>query len=194
LPERILTPLVIAGVFVWAGSRIAPEFKIETSIVLFGVWLFLVGGFVFLTLYGANWMGGQLYFRGGGLATLMAVVGAIAGLYFVRKEQKEQSRKQYGRLKVRESNSKEQGQKSARSYTFKVNCSFQMQYTFSDDEVQIDPDGNEEDFEPTHAALATLEQEIEEHLLKLYMAEDVNVSADSNSLIGISNFKTPDEE
>ena len=88
LPERVLTPFVIAGVFVWAGSLIAPEFKIEASVALFGLWLFLVGGFAFLTFHGANWMGGQLYFRGRGLATLMAVVGAIAGLYFARKVQK----------------------------------------------------------------------------------------------------------
>ena len=87
--ERFLTPGAIGGMFVWAGSRIAPEFKIVTAVALFGLWLFLVGGFVFLTLYGANWMGGQLYFRAGGWSTLMAVVGAIAGLYFVWKEQKE---------------------------------------------------------------------------------------------------------
>jgi len=88
----------------------------------------------------------------------------------------------------------EKAQKPARSYTFKVNCSFQIQYTFSEGEVQHDPDGNEEDFEPTNAALATLEQELEEHLLELYMVEDVdvNVSADSNSLLGIDDFETSD--
>src|SRR5712671_2441313 len=33
-PERTLTPFVVAGVLVWAGSRIAPEFKMTTAIVL----------------------------------------------------------------------------------------------------------------------------------------------------------------
>jgi len=94
LPERLLIPFIIAGVFIWAGSRIAPQYKIETSVVLFGLWTFLIGGFVFLTLSGVALMGNQLYFRGGGVATLMAVAGALTALYFVRKEQKKQSEKQ----------------------------------------------------------------------------------------------------
>ncbi len=69
-----------------------------------------------------------------------------------------------------------------------------MQYTFSDDEVQIDPDGNEEDFEPTGIALATLEKELEEHLLNLYIAEDVRVSADSNSFLGIDDLGTSNKQ
>ncbi len=89
-----------------------------------------------------------------------------------------------------ESNSKERSQKLRRHYTFKVSCSFQIQYTFSDDEVQIDPDGNEEDFEPTSVALETLEHELEEYLFKAYAVEDVLASADSNTLIGIDDLET----
>lgn len=86
LPERILFPFVMATVFVWAGSRIAPEYKFETSIVLFGIWLFLIGGFVFLTMSGVSYMGRKLYFQGGGIGPLMAIVGVFLGLYIIRKE------------------------------------------------------------------------------------------------------------
>lgn len=89
LPERILLPLVAAFVFVWAGSRIAPEHKLKTSIVLFGIWLFLSGGVVFLTLYDSGWFGQQLYFQGGIIGPIMAVVGAFIGLFIAgRKEKK----------------------------------------------------------------------------------------------------------
>lgn len=85
LPERFLSPFVTAAVFVWAGSRIAPERKIETSVILFGLWLFLLGGFVFLTLSGAGWVDRQLYFQGRGIAPVMSAVGALAGLYIARR-------------------------------------------------------------------------------------------------------------
>ena len=86
LPERLLSPLASVGTFVWSGSRIAPEYKFETSLALFGLMLFMIGGFVFLTLSGSDWMGAQLSFRGGGLGTGMAIVGAVTGLYYARKE------------------------------------------------------------------------------------------------------------
>ncbi|MBA3633377.1 MAG: hypothetical protein H0W58_11320, partial [Acidobacteria bacterium] len=62
------------------------------SVVLFGLWLFLIGGFVFLTFYGADWFGSPLHFQGGGLSTIMAVVGASVGLFIARKQQFEQSK------------------------------------------------------------------------------------------------------
>ena len=89
LPERLLTPFAIAVVFVWAGSRIAPEYKTETAVVLFGLWMVLLGGFVFLTLSGGTWMGRELNFQGGAVAPVMAFVGAFTGLYVVRRERKE---------------------------------------------------------------------------------------------------------
>lgn len=90
-PERILTPFAIAGIFVWSGSRIAPEFKFETAIILFGIWLFVVGGFFFLTFSGSEWMGRSLRFQAGGLGLIMGIVGALLALYIVRKEQLEAS-------------------------------------------------------------------------------------------------------
>ena len=92
LPGRILAPAVLPGVFVWVGSRIAPTYKFETAVLLFGIWMFLVGGVVFLTLGEGDWFGGRLYFQGGGVPTIMAVVGAIIGLYTARLEQVESAR------------------------------------------------------------------------------------------------------
>ncbi len=88
LPERILFPFVMTTVFIWVGSRIAPEHKLKTSIVLFGILLFIISGFVFLTLSGSDWLGYQLYFQYSGISTVMAVVGAFVGLYFVRRKEK----------------------------------------------------------------------------------------------------------
>lgn len=92
LPERALTPFAIAAVFVWAGSRIAPECKVQAAVVLFCLWTALLGSFVLLTFSGGEWMGSRLYFQGGGVAPIMAFVGAMSGLYIVRKKPKEVNR------------------------------------------------------------------------------------------------------
>ena len=89
MPERILGPAVLSGVFVWAGSWISPKYKFETAAVLFGMWMFLVGGVVFLTWSGADLYGRQLNFQGGGLPTIMAVVGGSLGLLVARIQQNE---------------------------------------------------------------------------------------------------------
>lgn len=91
MPERILGPALLSGVFVWAGSRISPVFKFETAVVLFGLWMFLVGGLVFLAWSGSDVDGRQLYFQGGGLPTVMAIVGAAIGLFAARMDQQEES-------------------------------------------------------------------------------------------------------
>jgi hypothetical protein len=88
LPERALTPFAIAAVYVWAGSRIAPEYKAAAAVGLFGLWMALLGGFVFLAFFGGTWMSHDLYFQGGGVAPIMAFLGAFTGLYVVRKQHK----------------------------------------------------------------------------------------------------------
>src|SRR5437764_2010121 len=45
LPERVLFPFIMAFVFIWAGSRIAPEKKTRTSLVLLSLWVLLAGYF-----------------------------------------------------------------------------------------------------------------------------------------------------
>lgn len=90
-PERLLTPLVVGGIFVWVGTRIVPAYKIETSVALFGLWVFVVGGFFFLALSGTRWLGVILFLRGGGLGVALAIAGAAAGLLISRKEQRDRA-------------------------------------------------------------------------------------------------------
>jgi len=86
MPERLLTPFVVAAGFVWLGARIAPERKTETAVALFGVWLFVVGASVALALANANVGGQSFYLRGGGIAPLLGVVGSVVGLLVARRE------------------------------------------------------------------------------------------------------------
>lgn len=88
LPERLLYPFVAAVVFICAGSYIAPEHKLKTAIALFGIWLFMWGGFVFLVLTGSDWFGFQLYIPGGAFGVIMAVAGAVTGLLVARAIEK----------------------------------------------------------------------------------------------------------
>jgi hypothetical protein len=71
LPERVLTPLVIGA-----------------TIVLFGLWMLLLGGSVALTLFAVNIQGRRLFFQGGGLAPVMAFAGGLVGLLIARKQAK----------------------------------------------------------------------------------------------------------
>ncbi|MBI3046586.1 MAG: hypothetical protein HYY86_03580 [Candidatus Harrisonbacteria bacterium] len=90
LPERILLPFVAAVIFIWAGAYIAPEHKFKTAIILFGILMFSLGGFVFIVFTNSDWVGGQLYFEGGGIGPIMSVLGAIFGLFYpiLRKKRK----------------------------------------------------------------------------------------------------------
>jgi|GEM_PF-749986 len=72
---------------------------------------------------------------------------------------------------------------SKKQYTYKVNCSFTLQFTFDEDDVEPDPDGNEEDRMPTEAALCALEQELYEHLFTDYAVDKVEAYADSENMI-----------
>jgi hypothetical protein len=86
LPERLFSPFVIALIFVWVGSHIAPEHKFKTAIILFGIWIFLAISLAFLTLSRANLMGNKLYLQGGGIGLIMGIAGAAIGLYIARKD------------------------------------------------------------------------------------------------------------
>ena len=95
-PERAISPLVIGATVVWAGARIAPTRPMETAVVLFGLWTLLLGGFAALTLSGAGFAGGQLYFQAGGLASVMAFVGGFVGLLIARNEVSQRAESHHG--------------------------------------------------------------------------------------------------
>lgn len=83
-PERVLLPLVAAMAFVWYGTRVAPSHKIETAVVLFGVWLMALGAAIALWLSGFHTEGLQITTYGGWLGPASGLIGAVAGLCFVR--------------------------------------------------------------------------------------------------------------
>jgi len=85
-PERVLMPLVGAMAFIWLGARVAPNHKVKVATVLLALWLLFLGVSVVLELSGADLDGLQFNLQGGGLGPVMALVGAIAGLYIVRKQ------------------------------------------------------------------------------------------------------------
>lgn len=86
LPERIFTPFVVALGFVALGARIAPERTMEVAVVLFGLWMVLLGGVAALVLFVGNVGGRRLFFHGGGFAAAGAFVGGIVGLVIARRE------------------------------------------------------------------------------------------------------------
>lgn len=84
-----------------------------------------------------------------------------------------------------ENNTEKQNPKPEYNFTFKVFCSFEMEYTFSEDEVERDLNVRPEDADPTDAALEALERELGEHLSQLYPGIEVDASADSASLLAV---------
>jgi len=74
---------------------------------------------------------------------------------------------------------------SRKDYTYVVNVSFDTTYTFTEDEVGQAVGGDEDDREPTEAALAKLEQEITEYLEQQYSVSKLEAWADFDSLPGV---------
>jgi len=75
--------------------------------------------------------------------------------------------------------------KSERHYTFVVSVSFDMQFTFSENEVGPSEEGGKGDIDPTEEALANLEHELEEYLALEYPINKVEAWTDFESLLGI---------
>lgn len=86
LPERILTPFVIALGFVAFGARIAPARKTEVALILFGLWMVLLGGAAAFILLVGHIGNRQFFFHGGGVASAGAFAGGVVGFLIARKE------------------------------------------------------------------------------------------------------------
>lgn len=86
-------------------------------------------------------------------------------------------------------------QRGKKTYTYLVSCSFELQYTFTESEVEQDPEGDEGDVCPTDDALATLERDLLDTLGDNYAIESLEACADSDALLGVdeeSSDITPD--
>jgi hypothetical protein len=76
-----------------------------------------------------------------------------------------------------------------RIYTYNVICSFNLQYSFTESEVEQDPGGDEGDFNPTDKAIRTLEKDLQETLGHNYAITKFEAYAESDELLGISDKK-----
>ncbi len=90
LPEKILQPFFTALVIVWVGSQIAPQHKFKTAVILATLWIFGAGASFVLGYLGFHLDNIQHNLTAGGLPVIMGVVGAVVGLYIVKKNISEQ--------------------------------------------------------------------------------------------------------
>ena len=74
---------------------------------------------------------------------------------------------------------------TVKKYTFRVFCTFEVQHTFGENEVEPDPDGDDTDVEPTDDALQAYGRELESYLAEHYSVSDVEVSTDSDLMLGV---------
>lgn len=86
LPEKLLQPFFTALVFVWVAPFIAPQHKFKTAVILAALWIFGAGVTFVFAYWGYRHNNYQLYITAGGLPIIMGVVGAVVGLYLVKKK------------------------------------------------------------------------------------------------------------
>ena len=71
-------------------------------------------------------------------------------------------------------------------FTYKVACSFNMQFTFPESDVEQSDEGGEGDMSPTDSALEALGKEIEECLCERFGGvAKVETWADFDELLGV---------
>jgi len=73
-------------------------------------------------------------------------------------------------------------------FTYNVACSFNMQFTFPESDVEQSDEGGEGDVSPTDSALEALGKEIEECLGERFGGvANVEVCADFDDLLGVDD-------
>lgn len=75
----------------------------------------------------------------------------------------------------------------SKSYTYSVTCSFQLQYTFTQDEVEQAKEGGDGDFDPSADALEKLAAEIGDCVAEQFTVSEVEAWADFDSLLGVDS-------
>jgi len=78
-----------------------------------------------------------------------------------------------------------QSVKRKKTYTYDVMCSFNLQYSFTESEVEPDPEGGKGDFIPTDEAISNLEKKLTEAIGLNYCVSNLRVDAESDQLLGI---------
>ena len=81
--EYVLSPLVVAIIFILAGFRIAPKYKFQASIALTVLWISLFIGFFFMSV---SILQPQFQVRSAG-----SLIGAFLGLYVAWRQSKHRS-------------------------------------------------------------------------------------------------------
>ncbi|MEP7282789.1 MAG: hypothetical protein ABI696_12485 [Rubrivivax sp.] len=69
-------------------------------------------------------------------------------------------------------------------YTYNVTCSFTVQYTFTENEVEQAVEGGEGDLDPTSVALAEMAAEVRDCLADRFGIVEVEAWADFDELLG----------
>lgn len=93
LPERILAPFFRALVVVRVSALIAPEHKFKTAFIFAIIWILGAGAFFVLAYLGFQTDRIQLDLTAGGLPMIMGVIGAVVGLYVVKRHLTEEQNK-----------------------------------------------------------------------------------------------------
>jgi hypothetical protein len=87
-------------------------------------------------------------------------------------------------MKIEPSKRKQPAKSGKRIYTYMVTCSFRLQYSFVESEVEQDPGGDEGELQPTDKALRVLEKDLTEILGQDYCVTDLQAKAESDQFLG----------
>jgi hypothetical protein len=80
---------------------------------------------------------------------------------------------------------RKQNEEPEKVYTYRVLCSFTIQYSFPESEVIPDPEGRKGAFIPTDKAVCQLEEDLIEIIGYNYSVSDLVADVESDDLLGI---------